>query len=195
MRTPLVAVIIVVLFLVGFGGIYIYNNVLPNLTPNPTNTQTPEPILYQDRDFGFSMYSPSGWTKDLIVAKKLGLKVMFVGPRIAEFVNNVNVAIGFLGDEGIEGFVVTGPVDSKLKDYKLVSFTNTTIGTLKAKEWVYTANINNYKAKNKQVYISKGGNFTTGETLFIITLTSLEENYDKFNSLAQPSIESFKLGR
>ncbi len=185
-----IVLIIVVLFLVGFGGIYIYYNGLPTFN-QPTETVLPEPILYQDKDFGFSMNSPAGWTKDLIVAKRLGLKVMFVGPQIGEFVNNVNVAIGFLSEDGVEGMVRKGP--EGFKNYTLISFTNTTVGGLPSKEWIYIGDLNNYKAKNKQVYISKSGNFTQGENLFIITFTSLEENYDKYWQIVEPSINSFKL--
>src|SRR3989338_3079268 len=187
MNAAIAVLIIIVLFVVGFGGIYIYYNGLPSIGPQPTSglNITPQPVEFVDTERGYSIYSPAGWTKDIAVSRSLGLRVMFVGPQFGDFITNVNVGTGYVSEGGVDQFANSGPQDPFVKDYKLVSYKTVTIGNQAAKEVVYTANINNYKSKSKQVFVPKG------DTMYIIAYVALGENYDQFLPLTQKSIDSF----
>ncbi len=195
MKSSIAVIIIVVLFAAAFGGAYLYFN-QPKTAPGVDIK--PQAVEYVDADRGYSITSPAGWTKDIATARKLseGLRVMFIGPQFGDFITNVNVNQGFFGEGGLDWHVKeigksSAGVD--VRNYKIVSYSNLTIGNLTAKELVYTADINNYKAKNKLVYITKSGNFTQNENFYLIVYSALEENYERFLPLAQTSIESFRL--
>ncbi len=189
MKSSIAVIIIVVLFAAAFGGAYLYFN-QPKTAPG-TDIK-PQAIEYVDAERGYAITSPVGWTRDIATARKLGegLRVMFIGPQFGDFITNVNVNQGFFGEGGINWKSPPGP---NFRNYKVVSYSNLTIGNLTAKELVYTADINNYKSKGKFVYITKSGNFTQSENFYLITYTALEENYEQFLPLAQTSMESFRL--
>ncbi|MBI4163414.1 MAG: hypothetical protein HY512_01010 [Candidatus Aenigmarchaeota archaeon] len=189
MKSSIAVIIIVILFAAAFGGVYLYFN---QAKTTPGIDIKPQAVEYVDSERGYAITSPAGWTRDIATARKLGegLRVMFIGPQFGDFITNVNVNQGFFGEGGINWKNPPGP---NFRNYKVVSYSNLTVGNLTAKELVYTADINNYKAKSKFVYITKSGNFTQSENFYLVAYTALEENYDQFLPLAQKSVESFRL--
>lgn len=163
------------LLLISFG-------IIINLT---VNSQTNGFTTYTNSDYSFSIQYPSDWIRNYNVLS--GCVFMVQDPNISY---NINVVVtnNFSGTiEDMTMDKMNMKARQSFTNMKCVSERSILINGKRGKEFIYIWSTNGYNLKNLLYY------FVKDRVLYTITITGLEENFEKTKNTSSSMINSFKL--
>ncbi len=156
--------------------------IILNLT---VNSQTNGFITYTNSDYSFSIQYPGDWERNYNLASNCVF--MTQDPKIYY---NINVVItsnfgGTVDDITMDKMNLKARQSST--NIRFISERSILINGERGKEFVCVFSINGYNLKNLVYEFLKGG------ILYTITITGLEENFERTKSNSLSMINSFKL--
>ncbi|HWP97384.1 MAG TPA: PsbP-related protein [Syntrophomonadaceae bacterium] len=154
------------------------------IKPSTQNIEaTKDYQTYTDATNAFTMKYPADWKQE----KQDGTLVAFSSPDM----ENVNVVSEDLSQHSISlaDYVKASlsQIEKGVKNYKLISSTTTTMGSIAAQKIVYTGNMENMDLQFMQVMT------IVNKKAYVFTYTSLPANYDKHSGTVQTMIDSFSI--
>ena len=169
-------------------GIFLLAGCMHEVYPdNNGDTDVPEQG-YTNLEHGFSFTPPEGWNEfDL---SGFGVIQSWTGPTEGQFQINMNV--------GVQDLPITidlseylpelkQELKNLLEGYSVIDETSTTINGLPAVTLTSTFLLSSQTIQNKQYYITKNNK------VYIFTLTTNPELFDKYESVFDTSIQTFKI--
>jgi len=146
------------------------------------------PKTYSNDEYGFSIVSPIGWKiEENFKVGNFTSIVIFMGPKENDFTVNFNIYSESTKGLNLQKYVEFGKETlASVPSFKLISEKNRTINNLEGYELVYTIDVKNKTLEFEQVILIKNGES------YAITFASLEDNFDKYISDFEKSIETFK---
>jgi hypothetical protein len=161
----------------------------PEVTTPPATTPAPqqEEKVYKSEKLGFEARYPASWR---VVEDKIGEAelVFFLAPRGSYGTANINVARDVANLSLVE-YVneMKNNTATLLKNYTIISEGEKHLGGHTAYELVYTYMQGPYTIKNHAVFVK------AGENVYLITLASAPEEYERHEKVFENFVESFRV--
>ena len=142
--------------------------------------------------YSYSLQYPSTWSTD--ISKQLGTDLFIFSPKDSDtdkFRENVNTMVQDLSglnitlDQYIE--ISEGQIKTMLTDASIIESKRMTQGNKEYHKLLFTGQQGIFKLKTEQYY------FLVNEKAFVITLTTEQNQYDKYIENGEAILKSFKL--
>ncbi len=153
------------------------------------NAQESWKSLTQD---AYSIKYPSNWTPD--TSKSLGVDLILYSQLKStedNFTENINVLIQDLSGYNLDLDKYTEISEQQIKTMieggKIIESKRITNGSIPYHRIIYTGKQNDYKLKFAQHY------YVINDKAYVLTLTSEQDQYDKYIDIAMKIFKSFKL--